>query len=57
MMPDTLTEPRPRAIFSTEDFGLIRDAVAAYIKQIGDDPISAKYVSLHHRLGRALPHG
>jgi hypothetical protein len=48
------TMPSPaRATFSTEDFSLIREAVAAYVRQIGDDPRSAKYVSLHHRLGRS----
>lgn len=53
-----MTSQTPRAIFSTEDFGLIRDAVAAYIREIGDDPrVQSKYVSLHHRLGRALPRG
>lgn len=41
-----------RPIFSTEDFGLLREAVAAYVREIGDDPRSTKYVSLHHRLGR-----
>jgi len=44
-----------RATFSTEDFGLLREAVAAYVRQIGDDPRSVKYVSLHHRLGRTAP--
>lgn len=50
-----MTSQTPRAIFSTEDFGLLRDAVAFYVRQLGDDPKSSKYVSLHHRLGRALP--
>lgn len=45
--------PRPaRAVFSNEDFGLLREAVAAYVRQIGEDPRSSKYVCLHHRLGR-----
>lgn len=48
-----MTQPSAaRATFSTEDFGLLREAVAAYVRQIGDDPRSVKYVSLHHRLGR-----
>ena len=50
----TPTEPRPvRPMFSTEDFSLLREAVAAYVKQLGDDPRSSKLVSLHHRLGRS----
>lgn len=52
-----MTSQTPRAIFSTEDFSLIRDAVASYVRQLGDDPRSSKYVALHHRLGRALPRG
>ena len=47
------TEPqRSRAVFSTEDFGLMKEAVSAYIKQIADDPRSSKFVNLYHRLGR-----
>jgi hypothetical protein len=46
--------PAPaRPMFSTEDFGLLREAVAAYVRQIGEDPRSSKYVCLHHRLGRS----
>jgi hypothetical protein len=48
------TQPRAaRAMLSTEDFGLLREAVASYARQIADDPRSSKFVSLHHRLGRA----
>jgi hypothetical protein len=51
---ETLTQPRPvRPMFSNEDFGLLREAVAAYARQIADDPRSSKFVSLHHRLGRS----
>ena len=47
------TEPqRSRAVFSTEDFGLMKEAVAAYIKQIADRPESSKFSNLYHRLGR-----
>lgn len=47
------TEPqRSRAVFSTEDFGLMKEAVAAYIKQIADQPESSKFSNLYHRLGR-----
>ncbi len=51
-MPDTQTPQRSRAVFSTEDFALMKEAVAAYTKQIADDPRSAKFSALYHRLGR-----
>ena len=43
---------RSRAVFSTEDFGLMKEAVGAYVRQIADDPKSAKFSNLYHRLGR-----
>lgn len=43
---------RSRAVFSTEDFGLMKEAVAAYIQQIAEEPRSAKFSNLYHRLGR-----
>ena len=43
---------RSRAVFSTEDFTLLKEAVADYVKRIADDPRSAKFSSLYHRLGR-----
>ncbi len=47
------TEPqRSRAVFSNEDFGLMKEAVASHIKQIADDPRSSKFSNLYHRLGR-----
>jgi hypothetical protein len=50
-MPDA--EPqRSRAVFSTEDFGLMKEAVASYVRQIADDPRSSKFSNLYHRLGR-----
>lgn len=50
---DNMTEPaRSRAVFSTEDFALMREAVLAYIKTIEDKPESVKFVNLYHRLGR-----
>ncbi len=54
MTTDTLTrEPaRARAVLSTEDFRLLRTAVAAYLQQIQDQPESVKYSNLYHRLGR-----
>lgn len=44
--------PRSRAVFSNEDFSLIKEAIGGYIKQIADDPRSAKFSNLYHRLGR-----
>lgn len=50
-MPNT--EPsRSRAVFSTEDFDLMKEAVAHYVKKIVDEPRSAKFANLYHRLGR-----
>ena len=57
-MTDTETEteprsqPRSRAVFSTDDFGLMKEAVAHYVKHIADDPRSSKFSNLYHRLGR-----
>lgn len=52
MQTETREMPRSRAVFSTEDFGLMKEAVASYVKQIADDPRSAKFSNLYHRLGR-----
>ena len=52
---ETMTTPEParaRAVFSTEDFKLLRTAVAAYLKEVQDSPESIKYSNLYHRLGR-----
>lgn len=47
------TEPqRSRAVFSTEDFALMKEAVADYVRKIADEPRSAKFSALYHRLGR-----
>ncbi|QGP80239.1 hypothetical protein [Sphingobium sp. CAP-1] len=43
---------RSRAVFSQEDFGLIRTAIAHYLKEVQDQPESVKYANLYHRLGR-----
>lgn len=49
----TTNEPqRSRAVFSTEDFHLIREAVASHLQVIKDQPESVKYSNLYHRLGR-----
>jgi hypothetical protein len=57
MMPTTSTAPEPsrsRAVFSTDDFALLKKAVAAYLERpdVQDGPDSIKYSSLYHRLGR-----
>jgi len=43
---------RPRAVFSTEDFRLLKIAVGAYLEKIKDEPESVKFGNLYHRLGR-----
>ena len=49
-------EPAPaRAVFSTEDFGLLRTAVLHYLRHIENSPDSIKYGNLYHRLGRLVP--
>ena len=48
-----MSEPqRSRAVFSTEDFRLIREAVASHLQQVRDSPDSVKFSNLYHRLGR-----
>lgn len=48
-----MSEPeRSRAVFSTEDFRLIREAVAHYVREVKDPVESVKYSNLYHRLGR-----
>ncbi|WP_019831742.1 hypothetical protein [Sphingomonas sp. PR090111-T3T-6A] len=50
--PGTPEPARARAVFSTEDFGLLRQAVAHYLHEIQDTPQSVKFSNLYHRLGR-----
>lgn len=48
-----MSEPqKARAVFSTEDFRLLRNAVAHYAREMKDSPESTKYANLFHRLGR-----
>ncbi|MFA7441639.1 MAG: hypothetical protein WCZ66_11845 [Sphingomonadaceae bacterium] len=49
---DSPEPARSRAVFSTEDFQLLRTAVLHYLKEIQDTPESTKYSNLYHRLGR-----
>jgi len=54
-MPETPQTPQPsrtRAVFSPEDFGLIRTAIAHYLREVQDQPESVKYANLYHRRGR-----
>ncbi len=49
-----MPEPaRSRAVLSNEDFKLLQEAVRFYIQAHEDDPATAKYVNLHHRLSSA----
>jgi hypothetical protein len=57
MTTQTLTPIHPgpepaRAVFSTEDFGLLREAVAAHLHAVAEQPESVKFSNLYHRLGR-----
>jgi len=48
-----MPEPaKARPVFSTEDFKLLKEAVAHYVKAIQDQPESVKFSNLYHRLGR-----
>jgi hypothetical protein len=50
---DISQEPaRARAVFSTEDFRLLKAAVLTHLRTIADTPDSTKYSNLYHRLGR-----
>ena len=52
-MPNKATQPeRSRAVFSQEDFNLIRVAIGHYLQAIADQPEAIKYSNLYHRLGR-----
>lgn len=50
-----MMEPaKTRAVFSTEDFALLKKAVGHYmtLPEVQDSPDSIKFSSLYHRLGR-----
>jgi hypothetical protein len=50
-----MMEPaRSRAVFSNEDFRLLRTAVVHYART-SMDPEGPKYANLLHRLGRVAP--
>lgn len=53
--PSTAPEPgRARAVFSTEDFSLLRTAVMSHLQRpdVQQGPESIKFSNLYHRLGR-----
>ncbi len=51
----TSPEPaRSRAVLSTEDFELLREAVLHYLEVVKDKPESIKFSRLYHRLGSAV---
>jgi len=48
-----MAEPaKTRAVFSSEDFRLLRTAVVHYLKSAEGGPDTVKYSNLYHRLGR-----
>jgi hypothetical protein len=58
-MTATIIEPlkdgepeRSRAVFSQQDFGLIRAAIWHYLQDRPEDAERNKYSNLYHRLGR-----
>lgn len=51
-LPSGPQPARSRAVFSTEDFALLKEAVGDYARKIADDPRSVKFANLYHRLGR-----
>ena len=49
-----MNEPaRARAVLSTEDLTLLRQALVHYLEAIKDQPESIKFARLYHRLGSA----
>ena len=45
--------PRARAVLSTEDLTLLRQALVYYLEVIQDKPEFVKFARLYHRLGSA----
>lgn len=57
MHTDTQTQGQPqpnrsRAVFSQDDFELIRTAIAHYLQDCKNAEEGTKYSHLYHRLGR-----
>jgi hypothetical protein len=56
LQSDIVGEPgRARALLSTADFRLLRNALTSHARQIEDRDELAKINALHHRLGNYLP--
>lgn len=52
--PSAIDRPRPRAVFSPQDFDLMKDALGDFIRNLPDgDKRSQQAAALFHRLGRA----
>lgn len=49
LSPDRL---RARAVFSQEDFELIKVAIVSYLREVNNTAEAVKYSNLYHRLGR-----
>ena len=45
-------QTRPRAVFATDDFRLMREALAQYLRAAPDGRDSVRAAALYHRLGR-----
>lgn len=51
---DSPERPRARAIFSPQDFDLLKEAVGEHIRNLpANDTRSRQFTQLYHRLGRA----
>ena len=50
----TQTMERPRAVFSQQDFELIRVAISHYLQDAEDVPEARKLSNLYHRLARVM---
>ena len=52
-MDEETERPRARAVFSSADFALLKEALGEFIRTLSDgDPRSHQATSLYHRLGR-----
>ena len=55
---ETVGEPgRARALLSTADFRLLRNALTSHARQTENRDELAKINALHHRLGNYVPDG
>lgn len=49
-----ISQPGARAVLSTDDFKLVRQAVLFYMQSHSDQPEVEKFSHLYHRLGSAV---